>query len=268
MDNSDRLSVAQKLEQREEERAREKKKQHLLKQERQLDQSASQKIADTLLQINSLSNDIIEQLSQVEKLKALPKDQLDAVFSNTQEGILLIKQLFNETSIMLPQYEIKNVTEIIGRLESKLLETKNALAPKQKFSFVKKARKTESDQPATTTTSTTTSAHHQEEHIVVDSKPTINIESISNLKGQTIQFPLDALTSNDDTPVINDLTVSNLVECKLNITTTLTSLKVDNITGPSTIHSTIDIDGSIFIDNCTNTTFYLSARQVNKDTQL
>eukprot|EP01133_Synstelium_polycarpum_P000456 gene456-546_t len=142
-----------------------------------------------------------------------------------------MKLTFNEASMFLPLFEIKNITQTITRLEQNVEEAKNKYLPKTKFSFAKKTTTKPLSAPIPTATTTTT---------------TTATTDISSLPQLVLNTDTQELPQHKSTITINK---------------TFTSLKIDHLTS-GTVLCLRYIDGSVFVDSCRDATFVVSSRQI------
>ncbi|EFA82222.1 tubulin folding cofactor C [Heterostelium album PN500] len=263
-------NIALKIEQREEIRAIEKRKNKELKEQRQLDLTTTDKVKETLNDINTLykdCNDRLDRLVSSGSSSNNDKQNDSSIQNELQEITAMItemKDIFQENSIILPPFELKNIT---SKKKAEATTTKSSSTSKQTELIV-------------VTTKTSPSQNNVVEKDsssgIAESTPILNFETIRYHKNRDINFPVDIEKSVAiHATTINDLSISHLDQCRVTINKVLTSLKIDNVSSAavslsnqseseseSVINAKVEIDGSIFIDACTNVKFYLKSRQI------
>jgi len=262
-------SISKEIEDRDEKRKLQQKKNKEIHQLKQIDLSNSNNISKCINEINKLEKEIENELKQIENESQIKDsinlDSLKKQFEDIEHKIASMRLLLAESNHFLPLFEIKNLNSIKSNVQKNTNLIKDKVIPKQKFSFKRTPRSTPIPSPSqttlknTTTTpiSTTTTTKTIEQNELFDN---------SNIKGfngkELVYPPTTTETTTTTTEAINDLFISNLVDCKVILKMkVLTALKIDNLKN-CTIISHSPIDGSIFIDNCNDTTFTLSSRQI------
>ncbi|KYQ94246.1 tubulin folding cofactor C [Tieghemostelium lacteum] len=211
--------------------------------------------------VGEFAKSIKEIESDLEKCRLITdKDIIQNQFKTINDKLHGVNSLLAESSSFLPLYEVKNTQESINKLTKSINTLKDQLLPKQKFTFKRNAT-------TTTTTNTNTDIKPKQIDDTKKLQPNEQLESIFNIqeirriKSKNLNYPTDLKEESSVENLNNDLVMSSLDDCKITIKKPLNALKLDGL-NDCVIKSLSPINGSIFIDNCSNCTFILASRQI------
>ncbi|EGG24289.1 hypothetical protein DFA_06439 [Cavenderia fasciculata] len=256
--NSQLNEIAQRLEQRDEEREELKRKKKQENDRNQIDQNTTKSLTDT-------SNDINTIIQLSNENTQIQQQQLNGI----NESISTLKKLFNESIILLTQYDVRLIQDSINKIDSKCLQVKNKITPKSKFSFAKKTT-TCSISPSPTPIVQKQQQQQQPTKPNDTNETIISNSRILNIKSQTLNFQCNQSSGDNN----NELSIAKITDSTLIINKKLdnhedsgkqeeeiTSLQIDQIKNSKIIIYGI-VDGSVFIDHANDSIFVISSRQI------
>ncbi|KAF2074764.1 hypothetical protein CYY_003910 [Polysphondylium violaceum] len=262
-------SISKEIEDRDEQRKLQQLRNKEIHQQTQIDLSNSNNITKCINEINQLEKEIENELQQIDLSTSskdstttpLTIDSIKNTFNDIEHKIATMSLLLAESNHFLPLFEIKNLNLTISNVQKNTNTLKDKVIPKQKFSFKRAAKS--STPKVTNNTTIDTSIPSPAVAPLVDNESIFDNSNIKGFNGKELVYPPTATTStSSSSDTINDLLISNLVDCKVILKMkVLTACKINNIKN-CTIISHSPIDGSIFIDNCIDTTFSFSSRQI------
>jgi len=184
------------------------------------------------------------------------KELLMSSFDKCAVVLQNMRHLLSEATVFLPLYEIRNAQQMIDYLEQQQKHAKDSLLPRKKFTFSKSARE-----------------HLQSREIKPGTLPqllpnlgnldTTPIASSSKFENQ-ISNTLYILPENEKIAEINDFSLSSLSKCTVYMLQKLDALRITQLSDCIVVCG--PVNGSIFIENCSNCTFALVSQQIRLHT--
>ncbi|KAK5581170.1 hypothetical protein RB653_001200 [Dictyostelium firmibasis] len=277
-DEKSKLDVVKKqFQEKEKQRLQSKLEKREISNKEQIDQSSSNIASETLLLINNLSDDIESRLNEISNYHDVNDNKIEYLkesYNQMEESLSEINSITTMSSHILTSYDVKSILENIDSLKKQIDKSKEKYMPKQKLSLTRK----KSTKTTTTKTSSSLPIIDQQSNDDIDKnnntvdndsnnnnkEPIFNLINIRGFKNKELFYPpsKDEEISSNDNNSINDLFISDLTDCTVILNMkVLTALKINNLKN-CIIRAYAPIDGSIFIDNCTNSIFSLVSRQI------
>ena len=260
--------MIQQIQRRQEERVADIKK----RQEERENRSAKNESTEYFLTTYGKEKTAIEtSLKTVDSLVAAgtSKSELISTFDDLTRSAQALQKFVTNSSLFITPYDLNQTQRDVERLQLAVLEKRDAAIPKKKFAF--KARKKETQQNNNSKASA--------DNISSISKPLppgkenrndgtdLPDSSTTNGSLNMLQFQCGIFSKTDETIKLTgteingkDVGLTNLKSCTVQLFGTPSAVHMDRITdckifcGP--------VPGSVFVDNCTDSTLVLSCQQL------
>jgi len=220
--------------------------------------------------IESFNRDISDYISEIETILSSSDSATTASIDAMLDLLSKARALLASSSSFLPRYDVDHTQSKLDDSEKKIQEKRN-LGAKKKFSF-KTAKKVVKESPATLPSSSLGSLG-QEEKVVEHTKEEIagsaeQVEeetldpkrSIQGLSGEKLVVDSSRLNVGGIEGDPGDFSLSRLTGCEVRLTGISTALRLSHLSDCDIICA--PVQGSIFVQNCSNITLYAASRQI------
>uniref|UniRef100_A0A7S2X9A2 C-CAP/cofactor C-like domain-containing protein n=1 Tax=Lotharella oceanica TaxID=641309 RepID=A0A7S2X9A2_9EUKA len=187
--------------------------------------------------------------AKIDKAASVKAEDLPSYFEETMSEIFAIQRFAAECTFFLPPYEVRQARQIVSSLQQSASKTKSELLPRKRFRFRK--RRTKKSKPDQTQASDAKAgdAHSAESSSLVETTMH-TIESKNN-----IELKLKEEDIHHKNIKFSSLSNSQVWALFPTNTIRLTDLeKTTIIVGP--------VSGPVYIERCTDCTFFLPCRQL------
>lgn len=276
--NEKKMRVPERIQRRQQERFEELKK----KQEERQSRSAKNETVDYFTATFGAEKAAIETRIENISSAGISKAELIAIFDELAVSVQKLQKFATDSGLFLSSYDIRHTQDEVSKLQSLIDEKRDDLMPKKKFAF--KARKKASSQNQTNNNTTGTSTNgnaslklapngkdgciDEADSKVADgsntkstenSKPSLleqyqnNLSNVSDKTDENITLGADEING-------KDVAFNNLTSCTIQLCGSPSAIHMDRITNCKIFCG--PVPGSVFLDNCVNSTLVLSCQQL------
>jgi len=175
-------------------------------------------------------------LESVRKIENSKVSEIQTKLESIQNQFQKISKLFSEATIFLPAFEIKQIQQNLANLEKEINLQRSNSIPKQQFSFKSKRNNNSS----TSSNPNNKSTNDEKENSTKNVKNGTEIGLIENSNNE-----VEIKEKTSETIEINEQRkmyfINKLIGCKVKLNAS---------------------EGSVFIQNCKSSSFYISSQQV------
>lgn len=192
-------------------------------------------------------NEILESLAAT----GLNKAEIPSIFENIATKIQSMQKYITDSVIFLPSYEIQHAQAILQKLQTTIIEKREEILPRKKFSFKARAK--------VATNSEANRAKNSEEKSKVkmaEGPPAMETEKLFGFHDQKDS----QLTITRDESKQQDVKLSNLDNCVVKIFGCPSALHVNNLKSCRILCG--PISRPAFVSNCTDCQFFLACQQL------
>ncbi|KAI5623352.1 tubulin-specific chaperone C [Silurus asotus] len=163
-----------------------------------------------------------------------------------------LQKFLNDSTVFLTQYELRQAQESLQKLQSSIAEKRAEVMPKKKFAFRSRTAGA-SQQPAVPPSSSEDKPKADPGISVVDSVITGEQCGFSNAQNEVLIKYSDEIRQ-------NDVLLSNLVNCKVRLYGSPSTLHIKNVRGCQILSG--PVSSSVFVDQCKDSTLVLACQQL------